>query len=99
MSLRILFINFVFSLGDPSIDWEESVYLNLILHQVSEVAFCEGLSSIQSFTCSSNTCFLYSISSENVLCSYKCGAQKFEFLLECSTGYYLNDVRTHKKKK
>ena len=27
---------FVFSLGDPSIDWEESVYLNLILHQVSE---------------------------------------------------------------
>ena len=33
---------FCFSLGDPSIDWEESVYLNLILHQVSSTNNCTG---------------------------------------------------------
>lgn len=32
------------SLGDPSIDWEETVYLNLILQQVSSPNLAEILS-------------------------------------------------------
>ena len=40
MVCNSVFVCFFISLGDPGIDWEESVYLNLILHQVRNKFVC-----------------------------------------------------------